>query len=396
MKTYFPLALLFSACLYCSLTAFQCGSAETTSAKLAIEQKQYDKAEESLLKGLAKNDKDEESWFLLGQVRYELKKYPEMNEAFGRALAISVEHKDQISQYRRDVWGKQFNAGVDAYNAGANDPAKYKEAAQHLEMAISMLPDSVTTYRALALAQYAAKDYDKAIATLESALAKSPNYTEAQRLSGQIHYAVADQYKASKKEAEAVASYAKAADMFEKVYYAHPNDPDNITLLIDALTQSNQDEKVLSLTQDCIKKNPNNRVCRFAYGVYLLQQNKYPDAIENLEKARELGPDSTDQIQQDATYNLGVGYLNWGVAMKAEADKKAEAESKGKKGSDVKANVAYKEKFKAALPYLEESALVRKDDANLWQRMGQVYAVLNMVEKSKNAFDQYDRLTKEQ
>ncbi len=396
MRTHFPAALLLLAVTYFSVTAFQCGSAEMTTAKLAIDQKQYDKAEETLIKGLAKNDKDEESWFLLGEVRYELKKYHEMNDAFSRALSISDLHKDQIHQYRLDVWSKQFNAGVEAYNMGIDNPSKYDEAVQHLELATTILPDSVSTYRALALAHYAKKDYPKAITTLESAITKDPNFTDGIRLLGQVHYTVAEKYRDSNDEAGARASYAKAAEMYEKVYNADPGEPESIRVLIDALARSKQEDKVLSLTKGCIKSDPNNRVCRFAYGVYLLQRNNYSEAVEQLEKVREIDPNAADQIRQDATYNLGVGYLNWGVAMKVEADKRAEAESKGKKGKDVQSDLTYKEKFKASLPYLEESVAQRKDDADLWQRLGQVYANLNMVEKSKNAFDQFDRLTKRQ
>jgi hypothetical protein len=45
-----------------------------------MQQKQWDKAEQSLLKEVVKNDQNEEAWFLLGQVRLEMKKYTK-NEA---------------------------------------------------------------------------------------------------------------------------------------------------------------------------------------------------------------------------------------------------------------------------------------------------------------------------
>jgi hypothetical protein len=60
MKRFLPLGFLLLALVYFSTTGFQCGSAETTSAKLYMNQKQWDKAEASLVKELAKNDKNEE------------------------------------------------------------------------------------------------------------------------------------------------------------------------------------------------------------------------------------------------------------------------------------------------------------------------------------------------
>jgi predicted Zn-dependent protease len=80
--------------------------------------------------------------------------------------------------------------------------------------------------------------------------------------------------------------------------------------------------------------------------------------------------------------------------MKAEADKRAESVKKGPKGKEAKEDTAYKEKFRAALPYLEKVGSSRKDDALLWQQLGKIYANLNMVDKSKAAFEQYDRIVK--
>jgi len=392
MRIHLAATSLFFAVTYFSVTAFQCGSAEMTTAKLAIKEKQFDKAEESLTKGLAKNDQDEESWFLLGEVRYELKKYREMNEAFTRALAISNVHQDAIKQYRLDVWAKQFNAGVDAYNQGREQPGKYEEAIRYLDLATTVLPDSVSTYRALALSHYAKKDYPRAVSTLETALARSPGYSEGALLLGQVHYSMAEEKLSSSDAAGAKAQFMKASDSFEKVYRADPASPENIRMLIDALSRSGQDEKALSITRDCIKSDPKSRVCHYAYGVYLLQGKSFGEAAGELEQVIQLEPNATDQIREDAGYNLGVAYLNWGVTMKAEADKKAEA---SKRGRDAVLDETYKEKFRASVPHLEQSARVRKDDADLWQRLGQVYANLNMVAKSKNAYDQYDRLTKE-
>ena len=111
-----PLAVLLLGAVFFATTGFQCGSAETTSAKLYIQQKQWEKAEQSLLKEVAKNDKNEEAWFLLGQVRFEQKRLPEMNEAFTRALALSDVHKAEIGRYRMSIWGSSYNDGVKFYN----------------------------------------------------------------------------------------------------------------------------------------------------------------------------------------------------------------------------------------------------------------------------------------
>lgn len=389
MKHFFPMTLLFVAFVYLTTTGFQCGSAETTSAKLYMQQKQWQKAEESLLKETQKNDKDEEAWYLLGQVRLELKNYKGMNDAFTKALGLSDAHRPEITRNRLAIWAVMYNDGVGYYNKGKENAANYDSSLVDFNTAISLVPDSAGTYYVAALTYYAKKDNNSAMQELEIALQKKPDFTEAARFLGQLHYMKASERIDAKDEAGAQAEYQQAAVAFRAAYKADPNNPDNITNLIDVYERTKNSEMALQLTSEAVKKDPNNKVFRYAYGVFLLKQDKYAESIQEFTKVLELDPAYTD-----ATYNLGVAYLNWGVSMKVEADKRAESDKKGSKGKEAKEDTAYKEKFRAALPYLEKVAGSRKDDALLWQQLGKIYANLNMVDKSKAAFEQYDRIVK--
>lgn len=389
MKRYLPLGLLLLAFAYISTTGFQCGSAETTSAKLYMNQKQWDKAEASLVKELAKNDKNEEAWFLLGQVRLEVKKYAEMNEAYTRALQIGDVHKAEIARNRLAIWAMMYNDGVSLYNKGRDTAEFYQKAVDRFTTGIAMVPDSSGTYYVRALAYYAKQDMKSALADLEEAVKLKPDFEEAARLAGQVHYNLAMERVNAKDDAGSQSEFVLATQAFEKAYKANPNNPDNITNLIDVYERTKNSDKALGLTRTAVEKDPNNKVFRYAYGVFLLKQDKFPEAIEQFKKAVEIDPKYGDAI-----YNLGVSYLNWGVSMKVESDKKAEAERAKNKGKDVKEDVTYKEKFKEALPFLEKAQEIRPDDLGLLQQLGKVYANLNMVEKSKAAFERYDRLSK--
>ncbi len=389
MKRYLPLGLLLLAFVYMSTTGFQCGSAETTSAKLYMNQKQWDKAEASLVKELAKNDKNEEAWFLLGQVRLEVKKYAEMNEAYARALELGDVHKPDIARNRLAIWAMMYNEGVGLYNKGRDTAEYYQKAVDRFSTAIAMVPDSSGTYYVRALAYYAQQNLKAAITDLERAVKLSPDFEEAARLAGQVHYNMSTDRATAKDEAGAQSELALATQMFEKAYKANPNNADNIINLIDVYGRAKNTEKALDLTKNAVQKEPNNKIFRYAYGTFLLNQENFPEAIEQFKKAVEIDP-----AYGDAVYNLGVSYLNWGVVMKTESDKKAEAERLKNKGKDVKLDMSYKEKFKEAVPYLEKAQENRADDLGLLQQLGKVYANLNMVEKSKAAFEKYDRLTK--
>ena len=389
MKRYLPLGFLLLAFIYISTTGFQCGSAETTSAKLYMNQKQWDKAEASLVKELAKNDKNEEAWFLLGQVRLEVKKYAEMNEAYTHALQIGDAHKAEIARNRLAVWAMMYNDGVNLYNKGRDTAAFYQKSIDRFSTAIAMVPDSSGTYYVRALAYYAKQDMKSALADLAEAVRLKPDFEEAARLAGQVHYNMAMERVNAKDDAGSQSEFALATQTFEKAYNANPTNSDNINNLIDVYERTKNTDKALVLTRTAVEKDPNNKGFRFAYGVFLSRQDKFAEAIEQFKKAVEI-----DANYGDAIYNLGVAYLNWGVSMKAESDKQVEAERAKNKGKDVKTDFSYKEKFKEALPYLEKAQEIRPDDLDLLQRLGKVYANLNMVEKSKAAFERYDRLSK--
>jgi tetratricopeptide (TPR) repeat protein len=387
MKRFLPGAVLLIAAVYLSSTGFQCGSAETTSAKLYMQQKQWQKAEESLLKQISKNDKDEDAWFLLGGVRLETRNYTGMNEAYTRALAISDAHKNEITRNRLALWGSQYNEGVNYYNRGRDTAAYFDSSLVRFNMAIALEPDSSTTYYVTALANYAKQDYEGSRRNLQTAIRKNPDSFDASRFLGQLQYTFAQNRLDAKDTAGAIAEYAKAAEAFKKSFDLQPNNADNIASLIDAYERSHQSEKAEALTRDAVQRDPKNKMFRYAFGVFLLKKEDYPGAVDQFTKSLEIDPNYSD-----ASYNLGVAYLNWGVSIKAAGDKAAESQKKGSK--PLKEDTSYKEKFKQALPYLEQGVQIRPDDAALLTQLARLYAILNMPDKSRAAFEKADKLMK--
>ncbi len=387
MKRHLPGAVLLIAAAYLSATGFQCGSAELTSAKLYIQQKQWQKAEESLQKQIVKNDKDPEAWFLLGQVRRETMDYAGMNDAYTRSLALSDVHKNEITHYRLLLWSNLYSEGA-SYIKRARDTAAYFDSALvRFKTGILLEPDSSETYYGSAIAYNAKQDYEGAGRDLQTALEKNPQFFDAARFLGQIQYAVAQNKLIAKDTAGATAEYAKAAESFKKAFDLQPDNPDNIAILIDAYERSHQTEKAEAITRDGVKRDPKNKIFRQAFGFYLLEKEDYAGAIEQFTKALEI-----DSSYSDASYNMGVAYLNWGVSLRTAAIKALESQKKGAK--PVKEDVSYMEKFKLALPYLEQSVLTRPNESALWTRLGGLYAILNMQAKSKAAFEKADKLTK--
>lgn len=86
-----------------TLAGFQCSSTELTSAKLYIQQKNWDKALTALEKDVEKNPKSDEGYYLLGVVYGEKETYDKMMEAFNNSLAISNTYKSQIDDSKNII-----------------------------------------------------------------------------------------------------------------------------------------------------------------------------------------------------------------------------------------------------------------------------------------------------
>ncbi len=65
------LSILVLISMVVGLSAFACSSTELTSAKLYVQQKNYDKAIEALEKETTKNHKSDEGFYLFGYVNGE-------------------------------------------------------------------------------------------------------------------------------------------------------------------------------------------------------------------------------------------------------------------------------------------------------------------------------------
>ena len=94
---------------------------------------------------------------------------------------------------------------------------------------------------------------------LETALQKKPNFADAARFLGQVHYQVAQERAGAKDEAGAQAEYAKAVAPFEQAYKAEPDSVVNIQDLIDVYERTKQSDKAMTITRDAVAKEPKNK-----------------------------------------------------------------------------------------------------------------------------------------
>ncbi|MCX7797280.1 MAG: tetratricopeptide repeat protein [Melioribacter sp.] len=371
------------------ITAFQCASAELTGAKLYINQKQYEKAKETLLKEVQKNPNSDEGWYLLGYLYGEEGDIPKMLEAFDKSLSISKKFENEIRDSKRYYWATGFNKGVSFFNKATKTADKdsmkmfFEKAAENFKNSILCEPDSAGAYINLVYTYLNLNRIDDTIEPLQK-LVNIGTSSEAFAMLGQIYTEkgnqLMDSYKVSKNVSDslqAMENFNKAIEVLEKGKAKYPDDGEILLRLSNAYISANKLDVAMGAFKEGVNKEPNNKFYRYNYGVLLLNANNYPEAEAQFKAAVELDPSYTNAI-----YNLAVTYIRWGAKIREEMEEKGEV-------SD-----AYKEKFSAAIPYLEKYLEVNPKEPAIWELLGKVYANLGNKEKSEEAFNKADQYRK--
>jgi len=368
-------------------SGFECSSTELTSAKLYIQQKNWEKALETLQADVAKNPKSDEGYYLMGTVYSELDEPDKMIEAFDKSLEISNKYEESIDEYRTYQWANNFNRGVSLFKRG-NDNADEDSSKMFYDMAIDaynkaiiLEPDSVETYKNLAFVYLTTGQNEEAVEPLEQ-LVKMDQAEEGYQYLGQVYYALGANmmldYRNDKNVADSVKGMEylnNSISTLEEGVKKYPENTDMQIALTSAYIEAEKLDVAISSAEKLVEKDPMNKAYRYNYGVLLLNAEMYAEAEEQLKKAIEIDP-----AYENAIYNLGVTYVKWGTAINKEA------ESQGMISED------YKQKYEAALPYLEQ--VVEQDPTNvaIWELLGKVYGVLGMNEDATNAFNKADEL----
>ena len=192
MKRFFVIVSLLA--MVFGFAAFQCASTEITSARLYLQQKNYDKAIETLEQEVQKNPQSAEGLYLLGFVYGEKGNIAKMAENFYKSLEVSEQFKKEINESRNYHWANNFNAGVAYFNKAAQTTAEdstkmmFDKSIEKFKDAILAQPDSVDTYKNLTFAYLNAGRTDEAIEPLKK-LVEGGASADSYSMLGELNWA---------------------------------------------------------------------------------------------------------------------------------------------------------------------------------------------------------------
>jgi tetratricopeptide (TPR) repeat protein len=368
------------------LTGFQCSSTELTSAKLYIEQKNFDKALDMLQKDVEKNPKSDEGYFYMGHVYGELGEVEKMIASFDKSLSISDKFATKIGEQKAFHWYNNFDKGVSNFQRGNKvaDPDSatiyYDRSVKFFKDAALIEPDSSDNYRNLAFVYLRTGKDEEAIDPLKKIIEMEKSEDGYQYL-GLVYYTLGANKNIDFKNnhnlqdsIDAVAHFNSAIGVLEEGRKLYPDNKDILVSLSESYVGANKIDVAMDAFKASVEQDPGNQYFRYNYGVLLLNANRFEDAEEQFKKALEI-----DQDYENAIYNLGVTYVKWGTLMNEEA------EAQGVISED------YKQKYELALPYLKRVVELDATNAQMWEILGKVYSVLGMQEEAANAFDKADQ-----
>ena len=177
-----------------------CTSEELTSARLYIQQKNWEKAEEYLLKAMEVEPENPEVFYSLGKYIYAKKKdWENMNQMFDKALEIDSNRvilqggtvNVYVVQVRYEHWRKEYNKGVSNFQKHQKKKEKSGDkylirSITHFETSIQIYPDKIENYLNLSTCYFENGDSEKSVRTIKEGADLSPENFDVNLAAGQI------------------------------------------------------------------------------------------------------------------------------------------------------------------------------------------------------------------
>ena len=285
-----------------------CTSQEYTSAKLYIQQQEWEKAEEFLIKAVDAEPENPEIPYQLGYHIYGVQKkdWEKMNQSFDKALAIDPNKtilgqektvKEFVVMARSQFWAEIYNKGVvefNEYQAASSDSASnaaMKKAITTFEVSARIKPDEAQSYTMLSRCNHLAGNTDKSEDYILKAVALSPDDADVNLTAGQVFM--------QKQDFEAALPYVKKAVELE------PSNTISIRNLAQIYYDTGQLEESIQTYEIAIDKETDREVKADLYFNLGILYNR----VGNLEEAEYNFTNSLDENPDDIEAVMGMAQV---------------------------------------------------------------------------------------
>ncbi|MFP4459675.1 MAG: tetratricopeptide repeat protein [Candidatus Zixiibacteriota bacterium] len=264
-----------------------CNPKEITSAKVYIQQKNFEDALVQLQQASEKYPGNANAHYLLGQVYAELDSFEQMNEAFDKTLAVDSSYAEEIKDWRQSTAADAFNRGVKY-----SKREQWEDALEWYELSTKINPDNSNFWKNLGYTYTKLDQPDKAIETYKKALEHDPTDLP-------IALETARFYLSTEKPENA----RKAIEVLENIQEHYPDSAHVYIQLGEAYSVAEQQDKAIATLEKAQQLDPDNALLAFRLGAEFYDIENYDKAADNFGKYIE-------ENEQDTS-----GYFNLMIAL---------------------------------------------------------------------------------
>ena len=268
---------------------------EYTSAKMAIQDENWEEAEQYLLEAIKVEPENAEIMVQIGyHVHARKKEWKKMNEMFNSAVSINPDAKtlgrpvkEVTKNYREMYWAENYNKAVRKFNSykKSQDKSILEDAIGVFNESVSIDPSKSQTYSILATCYYEMGESDKAIESGKLGYEKNPEDFQTNFTLGQILSLIGDKKDALfhiEKSVQLDPSNTDAVRQLATLYYDNGNKEKSVETFEIAIKQ--EEDKI-------IKAN-----LYFNLGVLYMQLAQFEEAEANFFFAYDLNPEDTEAL----------------------------------------------------------------------------------------------------
>ncbi|NQT64451.1 MAG: tetratricopeptide repeat protein [Candidatus Marinimicrobia bacterium] len=277
------------------LTILGCDSTDMTSAKVYLQQKNYEKAEEMLLAATDKEPMNSEPSFLLATEIYSrTKSWDKVSEFLTKSASIDAKFADKIKLAREKYWVDNFNFGAKGYNALIKGEAKdeaelYTTTVKAFLDCISLNPGKPEAYSTLAQVYLFKEEFEKGKEYMVLSVEKNPKDITSLVNLGLVYFREK--------------SYDDALVYMKRALEVDPTNLNAIKQIAFVYDAQGEKETAAAAYIDAIEMDPNSTDLHYNLGVLYFQQKKWQDAAFEFIKVTEISP-----TEADALFNAGLAF----------------------------------------------------------------------------------------
>jgi tetratricopeptide (TPR) repeat protein len=263
----------------------------------------------------------------------------------GLALEKLGRHDEAISCYDKAIEIDPGHKLAYSNKGGALiEEGRYDEALKAIDQALELDPQYAYAYYKRGLAYYYNGEYERAIENWDQAIESDPNYIDAFLGKGAA-------LQKLRRFGESLHASNRALELDPNYVLALSNKGETLLLLDNKVEAYETFEKALGITQDLIKKNPNEKSFYQDMGWLYYLSNRFGESVDAIKKGLSFNPELAN-----LDFLLGLVYLAQG-----NADLSKKAYKTGINKTNLLTSGKAFTKYKDAIEDLEELAFLKPE-----------------------------------